>query len=48
MRNEPGDIICYNGHVAMYIGNGKIRPHQVTEEQESKFRQVAIYRRIVV
>lgn len=20
----PGDIICYNGHVAIYIGNGKI------------------------
>ena len=21
---EPGDIICYSGHVALYIGNGKI------------------------
>ena len=21
---EPGDIICYPGHVAIYIGNGKI------------------------
>ena len=23
-QKQPGDIICYNGHVAMYIGNGKI------------------------
>ena len=21
---QPGDIICYAGHVALYIGNGKI------------------------
>lgn len=21
---QPGDLICYSGHVAMYIGNGKI------------------------
>lgn len=21
---QPGDIICYNGHVALYIGNGQI------------------------
>ena len=23
-QKQPGDIICYNGHVAMYIGNGRI------------------------
>ena len=37
-QKQPGDIICYNGHVAMYIGNGRSYM-QVTEEQESKFRQ---------
>lgn len=21
---QPGDLICYDGHVAMYIGGGKI------------------------
>ena len=21
---QPGDIICYSGHVALYIGNGQI------------------------
>ena len=21
---QPGDIVCYNGHVGMYIGSGKI------------------------
>ena len=21
---QPGDLICYDGHVAMYIGNGMI------------------------
>jgi cell wall-associated NlpC family hydrolase len=21
---QPGDLICYSGHVALYIGNGQI------------------------
>ena len=21
---QPGDIVCYSGHVGIYIGNGKI------------------------
>ena len=23
-NKQPGDLICYNGHIAIYIGNGKI------------------------
>ena len=23
-NKQPGDLICYSGHIAIYIGNGKI------------------------
>ena len=28
---QPGDIVCYSGHVGIYIGNGQI-VHASTEE----------------
>lgn len=48
---QPGDIICYAGHVAIYIGNGKI-VHASTVKTGIKisyatYRQILSVRRIV-
>lgn len=48
---EPGDIICYENHVALYIGNGKI-VHASTERTGIKignanYRTILAVRRIV-
>ena len=45
-QKQPGDIICYNGHVAMYIGNGKI-VHASNRRTGIKISPRANYRRIV-
>ena len=39
---EPGDLVCYSGHVAMYIGNGQI-VHASTERTGIKISN-ATYR----
>ena len=48
---QPGDIICYSGHVALYIGNGKI-VHASTERTGIKigdvnYKPILSVRRIV-
>ena len=51
-QKQPGDIICYNGHVAMYIGNGKIvhassRKTGIKISQRANYRSIVSVRRIV-
>lgn len=51
-QKQPGDIICYNGHVAMYIGNGKIvhassRKTGIKISQRANYRSIVCVRRIV-
>jgi len=48
---QPGDIICYDGHVGIYIGNGKI-VHASTERTGIKvsnagYREILAVRRII-
>lgn len=43
---QPGDLICYSGHVAMYIGNGKI-VHASTRKTGIKISPRANYRKVV-
>ena len=48
---QPGDIICYSGHVAIYIGNGKI-VHASTEKTgiiigTATYRTILSVRRII-
>lgn len=43
---QPGDLICYSGHVAMYIGNGKI-VHASTRKTGIKISPKANYRKVV-
>ena len=45
-QKQPGDIICYNGHVAMYIGNGRI-VHASSRKTGIKISPRANYRKIV-
>ena len=52
IQKQPGDIICYNGHVAMYIGNGKIvhassRKTGIKISQRANYRSIVCVRRIV-
>lgn len=43
---KPGDIICYNGHVALYMGNNKI-VHASNPSDGIKISDNASYRSIV-
>lgn len=48
---QPGDIICYAGHVALYIGNGKIvhasSPSTGIKIGKATYKQILTVRRIV-
>ena len=52
---EPGDIICYSGHVALYIGGGKIvhasnskpYPQGGIKVSDAKYRTILTIRRII-
>lgn len=48
---QPGDIVCYDGHVGIYIGNGKI-VHASTERtgikiSNANYREILSVRRII-
>ena len=52
----PGDLICYNGHVAMYIGGGKIvhasnsAPYPrggIKVSKNGAYRQILTIRRVI-
>lgn len=45
-KARPGDIICYSGHVAIYLGNNKI-VHASNKKTGIKISNNARYRRIV-
>ena len=45
-NKQPGDIICYSGHVAIYIGNNKI-VHASTKKTGIKISSNPRYRKIV-
>lgn len=49
---KAGDLICYSGHVAMYIGNGKIvhassAKNGIKVSNRADYRQIVAIRRIV-
>ena len=51
-KKQPGDLICYNGHVAIYIGKGKIvhassRKTGIKISPKANYRKVLSVRRIV-
>ena len=43
---QPGDIICYSGHVGIYVGNNTI-VHASTAKTGIKFTSPANYRQVL-
>ena len=46
LHMEPGDLVCYSGHVAMYIGGGRI-VHASSRKEGIKVSNDPAYRTIV-
>lgn len=48
---QPGDLICYGGHVALYIGGGMILGAQSSRSgittQNATYRTIVAVRRII-
>lgn len=48
---QPGDLICYSGHVALYMGGGRIVGAQSTQSgittQNATYRTIIAVRRII-
>ena len=48
---EPGDIVCYSGHVGMYIGGGKIvhasNARSGIKVSSATYREILAIRRII-
>lgn len=51
LEAQPGDLVCYEGHIALYIGNGKI-VHAANSKDgikisDANYREVLCIRRIL-
>ena len=48
---EPGDLVCYSGHVGLYVGNGQI-VHALNEKKgivvsNAGFDRILAIRRVI-